>query len=128
MSGGAFFFYLIMISSIHTFSIYLWLVGCFLFLAQWLEWKQAPYQFLRFLLERHQQYLKGKPQLDVTSVMIQPHFLIKDSLELMYRHKTHYFFVYTKRREIDHLIHEQEMLQQYFIHKNGYCTVRDTFG
>ena len=128
VSGGCFFIYVICVYSFYPLYIYLWIVGTFLLIAQWLEWKQAPFQYQRFLLDRLHKTQNEELKYDVITIAIKPQLLIKDALFRMFRHKTHYFCSINRKGQVNHVVHEAEMLEQYFIHKKGYCTVRDTFG
>lgn len=114
------------------FSIYfsLWIVAIFLCVAQWIEFRQAPYQFLRFIMKRYQQVkdLDQEAELDVVSIALYPTQSVQAALEKMYRHKSHYYCLLNKSGNIAHVISEKEMLEQYFKHHHTYRAVGEIFG
>jgi len=127
VSGVCFFVYLIIIALFFTYYFYLWIVGGFLLISQWLEWKQAHYQFMRFLIDRKQSQ-EAVEALEVLGITGTTNQLVYDLVLQMFRHKLHYFCILNERGEMEYVIHEHELLHQYFEEKKAYCTVGHTFG
>lgn len=95
----------------------LWIIALFLCMAQWLEWKQSYYQYLRFLLERykHQQsFVQPFDDRDVVSLVVSTSIQLQDALARMLRNKWHYFCLVNKRGECVHILSEKELLDAYF--------------
>lgn len=123
-----FIIYVFAIIIVFPYYFSLWIVAFFLLISQWLELKQTHFQYMRFLIERHQDKSRRKQEAEVISLVIKPNQLIKEVLELMFRHKSHYFCLVNKRGELQHVISEKELLEIYFTPKNAYRAVNDVFG
>jgi stage IV sporulation protein FB len=128
LSSICFLIYVFAIISFFPYYFSLWIVALFLLISQWLELKQTHFQYMRFLIDRHQNRVKKKKEVEVVSLVIQPNQLVKEALELMFRHKSHYFCLINKKGELQHVISEQELLEVYFTNKNAYRAVNDVFG
>lgn len=118
---STFFFLLYVATLILYFRPYfsLWVIAIFLLLAHWREWKQKPYQFMRFLLERLKKERGELGGWDVVSITLSPNILVRDALERMYRHKLNYFCVVNQRGEVEGIFSEEEMLHLFFYGDQG---------
>jgi stage IV sporulation protein FB len=128
VSGGCFIMYIVVVSLYYPYYFLLWTVAIFLFISQWMEVRQAYYQYMRFLIERQQRTFKKEKEADVMSVIILPHQSIKEVLGRMFRHKFHYFCLLNQQGKLQHVISEKEMLDYFFTPNNAYRAVRDIFG
>jgi stage IV sporulation protein FB len=128
VSGGCLSLYFIIVGFFFPYYFYLWIVGGFFIIAGWLEIKQSHFQYIRFLMERHNTNRIEERFPDVVSVMVMPNYLLKDAIYKMFRHKFHYFCILTPRGEVKHVVDEQEMLDHYFGNQHVHCTVGDVFG
>lgn len=101
------------------FHLNLWVVISFLFIANYLEWKQRHYTFMRFLLERQSNPLTyyEKRQISVTN-----NTLIKDALQKLYRDYYHTISVGVTMN-----IKEEEILEKYFKEKKVNDKIVDVF-
>ncbi|WP_307339984.1 M50 family metallopeptidase [Caldalkalibacillus uzonensis] len=129
VSGGCFVFYVLVVLIFFPSYFSLWVMAVFLFISQWMEWKQVPYQFMRFLLERQKQHHNREvfKDRDILSVTLFPQHSIKEALEQMFRHKHHYFCVITPAGKVDQVITEQELLHCFFNGCGGNRTVGEIF-
>jgi stage IV sporulation protein FB len=128
VSGGCFIMYVFVVFFYYPYYFFLWVVAIFLLISQWMELRQAYYQYMRFLIERHQRTFRKKKEADVVSIIVHPHQSIKDVLGRMFRHKFHYFCLLNHNGQLQHIISEQEMLDYFFAPNNAYRAVRDIFG
>lgn len=123
--------YLILLVMYYPFYFSLWVIAIFLCVAQWLQMKQAHYQFLRFLMERyrwHEESLALLEHQDVISICVSMKHKVKDAIEEMIRHKCHYFYLISPQGSITHVISEYELLHAYFHNRHAYRTLDDLFG
>ncbi|GGK16004.1 stage IV sporulation protein FB [Caldalkalibacillus thermarum] len=128
VSGGCFVFYVLGVIFFFPYYFSLWVMAVFLFISQWMEWKQAPYQFMRFLLERQKQHQRDElNDLDVLSVALSPQHSINEALEHMFRHKRHYFCLITPGGKVENVLSEQELLHCFFNGYGGHRAVGDVF-
>lgn len=128
LSGICFFVYVLAIIFFFLYYFSLWIVAIFLLISQWMEFRQSHFQYMRFLMERHRDRMRKKGEADVISLVIQPDHLIKEALERMFRHKSHYFCLVSTQGELKNVISEHELLEVYFTPKNAYRAVNDVFG
>lgn len=128
ISVGCFIIYVVVVGVYFSAYITLWSVALFLLVAHWLEFKQYHYQYLRFLMERHQHPPHSTKDIDVLSVTVYPHEKLKDVLEKMYKHKLHYFCLVNKNGHFLHIVSEQEILDHYFTKHQPYRAIKEIFG
>lgn len=121
--------YIILLILLYPLYFSLWIIAIFLLMAQWFEYKQIPYQFFRFMLNKYKES-GGKEKRDaasVVSIIISPSQTVQFALEKLYRHKYHYFCLSSPQGEITRIINEEEMLEQYFKHHQPYRAVGEIF-
>lgn len=119
--------YILLVLFMYPFYFSLWIVAIFLVLAQWLEYKQSPYQFFRFILHKFRQTKEAELFQKVIYIRLMPQETVQRALEKLYRHKQHYFYLTDSRGELATLISEHELLEQYFTYHRPYRAVGDIF-
>lgn len=97
----------------------LWLVISFLVAAHYKEWKQHPYVFLRFLLERYTNTYGGK---EVT-LSVPPHMRVSEVLSILYRGRSYRFDI----SDLNVTADEQLILEAYFRKNQLRCAVGTLF-
>jgi stage IV sporulation protein FB len=115
-SGVCLTLYFIVIVLYYPLYLSLWIVGLFLIVAQYLEWKQSPYQFMRFLMERYRLQQDGKtnPEHRVRTVTVSSSRRLSACVDRLHKDKTHYFCLIDERGRLQHIINEKELLEAYF--------------
>lgn len=106
--------------------VQLWIIIPYLLYMIFLEIKQLPYRFVKFLLARYSQRARGVlfPTRYITA---HPLFTMRMASEQMYRNRYHYFRVHDsvmKRRKI-FIYGEQKILEEIFEHKRPLRTFRE---
>ncbi len=130
VSGGCLLVYLLVIILAFPHYFFLWVVAGFLLVAQYIEWKQSPYQFMRFLMERHRRLKEAHPALAeqaVLSLTVFPWQKVQDVTQQMRRHKWHYFCLVDSRGRVVHIFNENDLLDLYFSERMARVPLGDIF-
>jgi stage IV sporulation protein FB len=129
ISGGCFIVYVLILIFFYWAYFSLWIIALFLLVSQWAQWKQKPYQFMRFLLERSKRDKAGyrADSRDVISITLLSGEKVKEALERMFRHKQHYFCVINDQGEVEQIISEEEMLHLFFYKSGGDRAIGEFF-
>lgn len=127
LSASCLVLYILLVLFMYPFYFSLWIVAIFLTLAQWLEYKQSPYQFFRFLLNKFRETRETGLIEKVIYIRLFPQDTVQRALEKLYRHKQHYFYLTNSQGELVTLISELELLEQYFTYHQPYRAVGDIF-
>lgn len=99
-----------------------WIVITFIVISLYTEWKQQPYVFMRFLLERY--YGKKNTFRTLKSIEVDEDELIVDVLSEFQRGKKHLIVVYNDGKETGTL-DENELLHAYFAEKQVNAKISD---
>ncbi|KHF28048.1 Stage IV sporulation protein FB [Anoxybacillus sp. BCO1] len=91
----------------------LWIIACFLAHAIWMEWKQRPYVWMRFLLERY--YGKRVEYRALKRLVVDANDSLFHVLLLFHRGKKHAIIV--KKNQMEMELDENELLYAYFHEK-----------
>lgn len=105
---------LLIVSSIILlpFHLNLWIVLLFLFISNYLEWKQRHYTFLRFLMGRRSRDVK---HLYTSTFVVSSSLSLRDALKKCRRGHNHYFVIQHKNGST--FIDEEKLLRAFFIKK-----------
>lgn len=125
--------YLCMVALHYSMYFYLWTVAVFLVVSLFLEGRQSPYQYIRFLMARYStspnpkelqmtsrlKYNKWKinRNRDIKTIILYPQDTIKEALGQLYRQKSHYFCLVDQQGRLMHMFREEELLHYYFERK-----------
>jgi stage IV sporulation protein FB len=90
------------------FHLNLVVIVCFLWLHQYLEWRQRHYHFLRFLLERQRLQLNKEKK----KIPVPPDITVSQAVKEIYREKKGIFLVGTENGE--KYVNETLVLQAFF--------------
>jgi stage IV sporulation protein FB len=106
--------------------VQLWIIIPYLFFMIFLEIKQLPYRFLKFLLARHSQRSRGII-FSTRYITAHPLFTMRMASEQMFRNRYHYFRVRDSvlKREKNYIYDEQKILAEIFDHKRPLRTFRE---
>ncbi|MCR6111491.1 protease [Bacillus sp. A301a_S52] len=91
------------------FHLNLVVIVCFLWLHQYLEWRQRHYHFLRFLLERQRLQLNNKEK---KTIPVHPSITVSQAVKEICREKKVTFLLRTKKGE--KYVNEKLVLQAFF--------------
>lgn len=121
ISGSGLFLYLLLLITFYWSYFSLWVLALFLMVSLWSQWKQRPYQFMRFLLARAKRnpVQAGRVRRDVISIPLFSEVTVKEALENMFRTKEHYFYVINPQGEVEQIFSEEELLALFFHHGQG---------
>ncbi|GAA0355062.1 M50 family metallopeptidase [Bacillus horti] len=133
--------YILMTALLFPVYFYLWSVAVFLLISLFLEFRQSPYQYLRFLLSRYHRKGENQKTRNADSsisglshqrkaqpLIIRSQDTVKESVERLFKHKKHYFYVTNQRGMLIHMLDEDELLQYYFERKWIHRAVGDVLG
>lgn len=133
--------YLGVVSAFFYTYFYLWSVAVFLIVSLYLEARQSPYQYMRFLMSRYEldndklslkhRPKKGKlrkPLYNIHTRVISPEETVKQILDGLYRQKVHYFCVLNRNGSLLYMFEEGELLHYYFERKWIHRAVGDIIG
>lgn len=108
------FSFILVVLYISPFNLNVWIVICFILVSLYTEWKQQPYVFMRFLLERY--YGKKDTFRTLKSIEVEENDSIIDVLSEFQRGKKHLIVVCNDGIETGTL-DENELLHAYFAEK-----------
>ena len=94
--------------SLYPFHLNLWVVITFLFISNYLQWKQRHYSMIRFLLQRSNRNKRGK----VKTIRCDPFTTVRDVTHL-FRRDCYHIITWGKNFKLD----EQTLLNRYFKNK-----------
>ncbi|MHC0037488.1 M50 family metallopeptidase [Pseudoneobacillus sp. C159] len=122
LSIGGLVLFTIAVLVISPLNLNVWIVIVFIILSLYTEWKQQPYVFMRFLLERY--YGKKETFRTLESILADENHSIFDVLSEFQRGKKHLIVVYKDKKEIGTL-DENELLHAYFAEKRVKAKISD---
>ncbi|WP_379965836.1 M50 family metallopeptidase [Ectobacillus sp. sgz5001026] len=105
-------------------NITMWTMLVFLLISLYHEWKQQPYAFLRFLLERY--YNKATTIRSITSISVNksdPLFVVFMKFRRGYKHS-----VIIRGKDRQYILDENELLYAYFSEKRTRSSVGELIG
>lgn len=91
------------------------LIGSFLLAANWSEWRNRSYRFIRFLMHREAviERIARKGAL-AQPVVIGGHLCVSDVVKLLLREKLHMIYVLDRKGQIQRVLPERKVVEQYF--------------
>lgn len=114
--------------SSHPLHLNLLIVGGYLLLHNVMDYRNLPYQWLRFLLMKYRATRNAKGfQFPSACSFITPHTRIMDSLQLLRKGRYHHFCIVDGNDKVLNVVSEQEMLTAYFEKNQPQCAVSDIF-
>jgi stage IV sporulation protein FB len=108
--------------TIAPFNLNVWIVITFIIISLYTEWKQQPYVFMRFLLERY--YGRKETFHTLKSIEVDEDEFILDVLGEFQRGKKHLIVVHNNGKETGTL-DENELLHAYFAEKQVNAKISD---
>ncbi|MBU9721898.1 MULTISPECIES: M50 family metallopeptidase [Bacillaceae] len=88
------------------FHLNLIVVIIFLWIHHYLEWKQQPFMFLRFLLERKRYLMKGSTDI----IRVSPTISVAEAMKKVNRQRYHYFILGNNNFRLE----EKQVLEAFF--------------
>jgi stage IV sporulation protein FB len=122
VSIGSLIIFTVAVLTISPFNLNVWIVITFIIISLYTEWKQQPYVFMRFLLERY--YGKKETFHTLKSIEVDEDEFILDVLGEFYRGKKHLIVVHNNGKETGTL-DENELLHAYFAEKQVNAKISD---
>lgn len=114
--------YCFVIIFIYPFHLNGWVVAIFLFISLYKEWKNRPYTWMRFLIER---YARPVNQLaNIKHIYVKKGDSISSVIEKFQRDVQHHIII-KEAKETFAQIHEKEILQYYFEKSPGQLKIED---
>ncbi|MBP1996792.1 M50 family metallopeptidase [Paenibacillus eucommiae] len=109
-------------------SLNLFVIGLFLLISNWYSYKQLPYHFLRFLMNRGDKVSR----LLLRGALAQPIVVnkqrkISDILKLLMREKYHLIYIVNDKGSIQRVLPEQRLITGYLEEKKPGCAVSELF-
>jgi len=115
-------FALIGTSFYFTFQWNLIVICLYLFIENWLAWKQGQYQFIRFLLMKRDQQIKESFPIVVHT--IPTHYTVGKAVKLLKKEKFHQFYVLDQKSRNVGVLTEEKILACFF-EKNPRQTISE---
>jgi stage IV sporulation protein FB len=122
VSIGSLIIFIAAVLTISPFNLNVWIVITFIIISLYTEWKQQPYVFMRFLLERY--YGKKDTFHTLKSIEVDEDEYILDVLSEFQRGKKHLIVVHNDGKETGTL-DENELLHAYFAEKQVNAKISD---
>jgi len=116
------FLFLLIVLFIMPANLNAWIIISFLLFSIYYEWKQRRFLFMRFLLERY--YGKTNELRKLLPLEVQEEDNLLDVLERFHRGCKHPIIVKTKGKE-NTILDENELLHAYFKEKNVTAKIKD---
>ncbi|HEY0829172.1 MAG TPA: M50 family metallopeptidase [Bacilli bacterium] len=92
------------------------LIGLFLFYSNWHDYKNLPYHFLRFLINRGEKVsLMMERGVLAQPIIVDHHITISQILRLFMREQYHLIYIVNQGGHIQAVLPEQKVLNYYFI-------------
>lgn len=105
-------FTLMCTSFLFTFQWNLIVICIYLFIENWLAWKQGQYQFIRFLLMKREQ--QTKESFPIVVHTIPTHFTVGKTAKLLRKEKFHQFYVLDPKSGKIRILTEEKLLTSFF--------------
>jgi stage IV sporulation protein FB len=122
VSIGSLIVFVVAAVTISPFNLNVWIVITFLIISLYTEWKQQPFVFMRFLLERY--YGKKETFHTLKSIEVDEEEYILDVLGEFQRGVKHLIVVHNEGKETGTL-DENELLHAYFAEKQVNAKISD---
>lgn len=122
VSIGSLIVFTVAVLTISPFNLNVWIVITFIIISLYTEWKQQPYVFMRFLLERY--YGKKETFHTLKSIEVDEDEFILDVLGEFHRGKKHLIVIHNNGKETGTL-DENELLHAYFAEKQVNAKISD---
>ncbi len=116
------FLYCCMILLIFPYHLNGWVIVLFLLFSLYKEWKNRPYVWMRFLLERYG--TKNSPQAPLKTIDANKEDTVRSVVENFYRGMVHQISVYEQGKKVG-TIDEKKILQAFFKSSAGQITLKD---
>jgi stage IV sporulation protein FB len=123
VSIGSLFLFIAAVLLISPINLNVWIVIIFIMISLYTEWKQHPFVFMRFLLERY--YGKKDTFRTLKSIDVVDDELIVDVLNEFQRGKKHLIVVYSDEGKEKATLDENELLHAYFTEKQVTAKISD---
>ncbi|WP_257008121.1 M50 family metallopeptidase [Bacillus sp. FJAT-45350] len=105
------------------FHLNLWIVLTFLFVSNYLEWKQRHFSYMRFLMER----LHGKNSRKKRMITVNDTMKVQDVVNLFQRGYQHKLVIKNNDKNTRKVINEQELLKAFFYEKKLNHSLKELF-
>ncbi|WP_237563657.1 M50 family metallopeptidase [Halalkalibacter okhensis] len=93
----------------------LWVIISFLFITNYLEWKQRHYRFMRFLMAR--KFDKSGDTKQKTVIAVRDSVPLREAMKLLKRGRYHLYKVFHLKSGTACMVEEKELLQMLFTTK-----------
>jgi stage IV sporulation protein FB len=123
VSIGSLLVFTAVVLLISPINLNVWIVIIFIIISLYTEWKQHPFVFMRFLLERY--YGKKDTFRTLKSIEVADDEYIVDVLNEFQRGKKHLIVVYTDEGKEKTTLDENELLHAYFAEKQVNAKISD---